>query len=190
MAKIGCECVVCELMTAIVLAKPIYIALGANLGDPIASFKSAIAQLEEFGVSIKVVSGLWQSPSWPVGQGHPDYINACAQVEYDGSAREFLSVLHAVEAAHGRERSALNAPRQLDLDLIDFRGQLITAKDIKIPHPRMTVRGFVLFPLSQIAPDWSHPLKNEGIQSTISKLPLADIESMKYLGRQNFLRSK
>ena len=177
-------------MTNSVLPKPIYIALGANLGDPIASFTQALEQLKDRGVSIVAVSGLWQSPAWPAGHGHPDYINACAQVKFSGTARELLSILHTVEATHGRERSVINAPRQIDLDLIDFHGQYIAAKDIQIPHPRMAVRGFVLLPLSQIAPDWLHPVTDEAIQSAISKLPLNEIEPMKYLGRQDFPQSR
>ena len=183
-ASIGFVPTLC--VTNSVLPKPIYIALGANLGDPIASFTQALEQLKDRGVSIAAVSGLWQSPAWPAGHGHPDYINACAQVKFSGTARELLSILHTVEATHGRERSVINAPRQIDLDLIDFHGQYIAAKDIQIPHPRMAVRGFVLLPLSQIAPDWLHPVTDEGIQSAISKLPLNDIEPMKYLGRQDF----
>lgn len=168
------------------MIKPIYIALGANLGDPITSFVQALTQLEQSGVSIISLSGLWQSPAWPAGQGHPDYINACVQIEFSGDARKLLSILHMVEASHGRERSVLNAPRALDLDIIDFRGQVITAKDIQTPHPRMMERGFVLLPLSQIAPYWSHPTTGQGLENAVSKLPLVDIEPMKYLGRQDF----
>jgi len=168
------------------LPQPIYIALGANLGDPLASFRRAIAQLEGSGVQVLAISGMWQSPAWPAGQGHPDYINACAQVEFGSDARALLAILHRVEASHGRERTVLNAPRLLDLDLLDFRGEIIRAADIIIPHPRMMDRGFVLFPLSQIAPKWRNPTTNEGIELAISRLPLDDIEPLKHIGREEF----
>ena len=166
------------------MTQPIYIALGANLGNPLASFRRAIAQLEGFGVEIIAISGMWQSPAWPAGQGHPDYINACAQVEFGGDARALLAILHGVEASHGRERTVLNAPRSLDLDLLDFRGEIIRAADIIIPHPRMMDRGFVLLPLSQIAPKWRNPTTNEGIEFAISRLSLGDVETLEYIGRE------
>ena len=169
------------------MCNPIYIALGANLGDPVLSFRKALVKLEEKGVSIKAVSGLWQSPAWPAGQAHPDYINACAQVEFNGSARELLSIMHEVEKILGRERTTLNAPRPLDLDLIDFCGSIIERRDITIPHPRMMDRAFVLLPLSQLNPNWSSPLTSISINAAIARLPLNDVSPVKYLGRKDSL---
>ena len=168
------------------MSVPIYIAFGANLGDPRESFRQAIVQLEQSGVTLIAMSGLWESPSWPPGMEAPNYINACARVEFNGTARELLLRLHRIEAALGRKRSVSNAPRTLDLDLIDFRGQCINAADIQIPHPRMMNRGFVLFPLAQIAPDWRHPESRVKIDSAISKLPLCDVAAMEYLGRWDY----
>ena len=135
---------------------------------------------------IHQVSGLWQSPSWPPGKGHPDYINACAEVSFSASAGELLSVLHHVEDEFGRERIELNAPRALDLDLLDFKEQQFNTPALTIPHPRMSGRAFVLFPLSQIAPNWQHPITGEHIEATIAKLPLADVRPMRYLGALNY----
>ena len=165
------------------LPQPIYIALGANLGSPANSFAEALAILEKNGCEILNVSGLWQSPSWPPDVPAPDYINACAQIEYKKAARSLLELLHHTEAALGRTRAALNAPRPLDLDLLGFRGEVLDMPEIKIPHPRMMNRGFVLFPLSQIAPNWHHPVTKESINHAISRLPLRDVLPMKYLGR-------
>ena len=127
--------------------KPIYIAFGANLSNPKLTFTAAMSALEDQGVAILKMSGLWQSPAWPAGSDQPDYINACAEVDYEGSARQLLDILHKVEAEFGRERSVKNAARTLDLDLLDFRGQIITEQGggMIIPHPRMLSRGFVLF---------------------------------------------
>ena len=164
--------------------KPIYIAFGANLSNPKVTFKAAISSLETKGVSIRKLSGLWQSPAWPPGSQQPDYINACAQVSFNGEARELLDILHDVEAELGRERTVQNAARTLDLDLLDFRGQLIQDKaGMIIPHPRMLTRGFVLFPLAEIAKDWQDPVSGRGIDDWIARLPLADVEDMEWLGR-------
>ncbi|MEP1229657.1 MAG: 2-amino-4-hydroxy-6-hydroxymethyldihydropteridine diphosphokinase [Litorimonas sp.] len=175
---------------------PIYIAFGANLSNPKSTFKAAIQALEENGVNLVKISGLWQSPAWPAGEGQPDYINACAQIEYVGQARQLLNVLHEVEAQLGRVRGIRNAARTLDLDLLDFRGQIIQEQSVQeqnlegnlsnthmiIPHPRMLTRGFVLFPLSEIAPNWQDPVLALSIEAHIAKLPLCDVAPMRWLG--------
>ena len=166
--------------------KPIYIAFGANLSNPKLTFTAAMSALEDCGVVIQKMSGLWQSPAWPAGSHQPDYINACAEVDYEGNARQLLNILHKVETEFGRERSVKNAARTLDLDLLDFRGQIITEQGggMIIPHPRMLSRGFVLFPLSEIAPNWHDPSHGEHLWNWISRLPLADVESLENLIRR------
>jgi len=163
--------------------KPIYIAFGANLSNPKLTFQKAIKSLERKGVSIVKMSGLWQSPAWPLGSGQPDYINACAEVAFDGEARALLNILHEVEAEFGRQRTIKNAARALDLDLLDFRGQVIEDDHgMIIPHPRMLTRGFVLFPLEEIAQDWRDPVGGESLENHIAKLPLVDVENMLWFG--------
>lgn len=161
---------------------PIYIAFGGNLANPVQSFIDAEAALRSHGVTIARRSGLWQSPAWPAGSGQPDYINAVAEVRFDGQPRALLSILHAVEAEFGRKRDVLNAARVLDLDLLDFRRQVMDHADITIPHPRMMARGFVLFPLSEIAPAWIHPVTGQGLEAAVARLPLADVMPMRRLG--------
>jgi len=153
------------------------------------------------GVRLVQISALWQSPAWPAGSGQPDYVNACAQVEFSGNARSLLDILHAVETHMGRVRSVKNAARTLDLDLLDFRGQIIDGQIIDgriideqdkqggepmiIPHPRMLARGFVLFPLSEIAPHWRDPAAGQAIETYIARLPLADVAPMRRIGPMN-----
>jgi len=148
----------------------IYIALGANLsshnarGDeigPAETFALAFKALKTLDIHLVAMSGLWQSPAWPPGSDQPDYINACAKITTALDARQTLSALHKVEAQFGRSRSVKNAPRPLDLDLLDYKGQVIAAEAIEIPHPRMLTRGFVLFPLSEVAPNWTDPKKSD-----------------------------
>ena len=162
--------------------KPIYIAFGANLSNPKLTFKAAIKALEGRGVVLVKLSALWQSPAWPPGSGQPDYINACAEVDFNGEARGLLDILHEVEAEFGRERTVKNAARALDLDLLDFRGWVIEDEGgMIVPHPRMLTRGFVLFPLAEIASDWRDPVKGLGIDEWIARLPISDVEPMERL---------
>jgi len=163
--------------------KPIYIAFGANLSNPKETFLAAIKSLEARRVSLVKMSGLWQSPAWPPGSDQPDYINACAEVSFDGEARALLDTLHEVEAEFGRTRTVKNAARALDLDLLDFKGQVIEDEGgMIVPHPRMLSRGFVLFPLSEISGDWRHPVEGRAIGGWIARLPLVDVEGMAWLG--------
>ncbi len=160
----------------------IYIAFGANLSNPKSTFTKAVGALEDRGVAILKMSGLWQSPAWPAGSGQPDYINACAQVDFDGTARELLNILHEIEAEFGRERGEKNAARRLDLDLLDFKGQVVRDKNgLNLPHPRMLSRGFVLLPLSEIAGEWRDPVQGKALWDWIARLPLSDVAPMRNL---------
>jgi len=153
-----------------------------RLGQICPTLLKALKALEDRGVAIQKLSGLWQSPSWPPGQGHPDYLNGAAQVDFEGTAAELLDVLMDVEQEMGRERSKRNAPRTLDLDILDFKGEVSSNNRLTLPHPRMLNRGFVLFPLQQIAPNWADPKTHRDITSFIAKLPIADVAPMKYVG--------
>lgn len=141
-------------------------------------FENALAALEAAGDKVLAVSGLWQSPSWPPGQGHPDYINAVAKIETERSPEDLLRHMLEIEAKEGRVRSMANAPRTLDLDIIDYDALIVNEPNLILPHPRMQERGFVLFPLSQIAEQWVHPASGLGVWDLIARLPLADVKGL------------
>lgn len=160
----------------------IYIALGANLSNPKETFLSALDEMEARHIRILKLSGLWQSPSWPPGQGYPDYLNGAAQIAFNGAPEDLLDILMEIESKLGRERSQKNAPRTLDLDIIDFAGETRQSERLNLPHPRMYDRGFVLFPLQQIAPDWHDPVSGKALVHFIARLKYADVAAMKYMG--------
>lgn len=152
----------------------ILIGLGANLdspaGPPAATFKAALAALSGWGdVIIVACSRIYRSPAWP-NADDPEFRNAAARIETSLSARELLLRLHAVEAEFGRRRGAANAPRTLDLDLLDYKG-LMSEGALCLPHPRLHERAFVLLPLLEVAPGWRHPRTGLGIEEMIAALP-------------------
>jgi 2-amino-4-hydroxy-6-hydroxymethyldihydropteridine diphosphokinase len=158
----------------------IFIALGANQAyrssGPLENLQSALKALESAGITICCTSRAWRSPAWP-DPADPPYVNACAEVATDLSAVELMALLHSIEASHGRRRTVKNAPRTLDLDLIDYRGRVLgsaTDADLVLPHPRAVDRAFVLLPLQDIAPDWRDPVSGMNLDALITRLPRAD----------------
>jgi 2-amino-4-hydroxy-6-hydroxymethyldihydropteridine diphosphokinase len=130
-----------------------YIALGANLGDPVATVNAALVSLADLPrSSLAASSSLYRTA--PVGlMNQPDFINAVAILETALSPVSLLDELLAIEIRFGRRRSIPNAPRTLDLDLL-LHGDTIQADPrLTLPHPRMHLRAFVLVPLLEIAPD-------------------------------------
>ncbi len=150
----------------------IYIALGANLpgpaGPPRATLEAALARLEAKGVRVVRRSRWYRSPAWP-DPADPEFVNAVAEVETALAPAALLALLHAVEGELRRVRTTPNAPRVLDLDLIDYRGAVEAGPPV-LPHPRLHRRAFVLRPLAEIAPDWRHPVSRRAIAELIEAL--------------------
>jgi len=137
-----------------------YVALGANLGDPVATVRAAFSALASLAdVRLLASSSLYRSA--PVGLHHqPDFINAVAALAVDDAvlpAPTLLEQLFAIEARFGRVRTVKNAPRTLDLDLLLYGTERHATPQLTLPHPRMTERAFVLAPLAQIAPGLEIP---------------------------------
>jgi 2-amino-4-hydroxy-6-hydroxymethyldihydropteridine diphosphokinase len=120
-------------------------------------------------VRTESLSRLYRTPAWP-DPSEPAFVNAVASVETPFSPRKLLQLLHETETAFGRTRSARNAPRTLDLDLIDYQGRVERGPPM-LPHPRMATRGFVLIPLADVAPGWRHPLSGLCVTDLIAALP-------------------
>jgi 2-amino-4-hydroxy-6-hydroxymethyldihydropteridine diphosphokinase len=151
----------------------IVIALGANLpsqtGAPRETLLAALDRLPQYGIEVLRVSPFYASEAWP-DPNDPPYVNAVAIVSTELSPPDLLVKLHAVEASFGRERSAANAPRTIDLDLIDYDGRVEDGPPV-LPHPRMDGRAFVLVPLADVAPGWRHPITHGTVEALIAALP-------------------
>jgi 2-amino-4-hydroxy-6-hydroxymethyldihydropteridine diphosphokinase len=154
----------------------ILIGLGANLpspaGPPAATLSSALGRLKQCGIGILSVSSFYETPAWP-DPAEPSFVNAVASIATRLQPAELLTLLHDVEAGFGRVRDIPNAPRTLDLDLLDYEGRIMTS-DVVLPHPRMAARSFVLVPLAEIAPGWYHPVMRLGAAELLVNLPDRD----------------
>ena len=129
-----------------------FIGLGSNLEQPLAHIEQAAAALNELtDTRLIAVSPLYLSKA--IGPGEqPDYVNAAAAVETSLPPHQLLAQLQEIENQQGRTRGPIRwVARTLDLDLLLFGDRAIDTDDLIIPHPRMTKRNFVLYPLRDLA---------------------------------------
>ena len=154
----------------------ILIALGSNLpsraGSPVQTLGLALQELGLRGAAAKTVSSFYRNPAWP-DPADPPFFNAVARLDTALEPAALMSLLHEVELSFGRVRTRQNAPRPLDLDLLDYRGLVQDGPPV-LPHPRMTGRDFVLIPLAEIAPRWRHPRDGRDIEELLAALPGSD----------------
>jgi 2-amino-4-hydroxy-6-hydroxymethyldihydropteridine diphosphokinase len=134
-----------------------YVALGANLGDPVATVRAAFAALTALPASRLVLSSSLYRTA-PVGfAGQPDFVNAVAEVATGLEPEALLAALLTIEQDFGRLRGEKNGPRTLDLDLLLYGERQMERPGLTLPHPRMHLRAFVLLPLAEIAPQLAIP---------------------------------
>jgi 2-amino-4-hydroxy-6-hydroxymethyldihydropteridine diphosphokinase len=143
----------------------VFIAYGTNVlldGTPERQSLPYInAELKSRGVNVSKFSRLWLSRAWP-DPNDPPYRNAILKADTKLSPEAVLENLHEIEAEAGRRRDGrANTPRTLDLDLIAWDKAVIDRSGLILPHPRAHDRAFVMGPLSEIEPDWLHPVLNK-----------------------------
>ncbi len=164
----------------------ILIGIGGNLpsenfGSTPEVLRKAVQVIDAKVCALSRCSPWYRSAPVPVAD-QPDFINAVLELSTEMSAHALLEELHAIEAEFDRVREAefdrvrtvRNAPRTLDLDLLAYHDDVIENEGengLKVPHPRMHERTFVLLPLRDLAPDWVHPVTGRSIDELIRALP-------------------
>jgi 2-amino-4-hydroxy-6-hydroxymethyldihydropteridine diphosphokinase len=147
-----------------------FIGLGSNLGEREAMIRQALEALAALPETDLVrASSLYDTE--PVGDvDQPNFLNAVAQVDTDLSPRQLLWNLQLIERRLGRERTRRWGPRTIDLDLLLYGDEVIEEDDLRVPHPEMTRRAFVLVPLVELDPSLLNPVTGETLASHLSRL--------------------
>ncbi len=152
-----------------------YVGLGSNLDDPVIQIFRALQELNQCP-DIRLIkrSALYRNP--PMGPlAQPNYVNAVAAIETQLSPLELLSELQRIELNHHRKREIRWGPRTLDLDLLLFGEMVIDDPLLRVPHPGLHERAFVLYPLSEIAPSLFIPGRGR-LQGLIARCPFDGLE--------------
>lgn len=157
-------------------AEAALVAIGANLPradgtGPRGTCDWAVAQLDRIpGMRVAAVSSWWESAPIPPDPASPPFVNGVARLEGGTTPEALLAALHAIEDRAGRVRPYPNAPRVLDLDLIDLGGRVRAGPAPVLPHPRAHLRAFVLRPLAEVAPGWVHPLLGRPVGALLASV--------------------
>ena len=130
-----------------------YLGLGGNLGDPRRAMAAALRMIDaDERCRVTAVSSIYRTPPWgDVVQ--PDFLNCVAELRTSLPPKRLLDLCLGTENALKRVRMQPGGPRVIDVDLLTYAGQRLKEPGLEIPHPRMTLRAFVLLPLREIAPD-------------------------------------
>ncbi len=149
-----------------------YIGIGTNLGDRLRNYRAAvekIAGLKDTRVTGK--SSMYESE--PHGKARNWFLNGVVEVATEMEAPALLKELQKIEVALGRKREAAKASvsREMDLDLLLFDHETIDSRTLKVPHPEIGNRKFVLLPLAELAPAFLHPLSGSTVSSLLATTP-------------------
>ena len=151
----------------------IHINIGSNLnsihGSRFDNISIAVNLLINGSIKIKKISNFYETPSYP-NQKLPKFINIGILANFEDTVSKLLRLINLTEKKIGRVKTKKNDPRIIDIDIIDFNGIAKDSDRLILPHPRAHLRNFVLYPILEIDPKWSHPILKKNVYFLISNL--------------------
>ena len=161
-------------------AKIAYLSIGSNLGDKKRNIELAKFILKKNNISIIKSSKNYETLSWP-NKKNPKFINIVLKIKTNLNPMDLMEKCLFIEKQMGRLRTKKNAPRIIDIDIIDYDKRKISVFkkcNLVIPHPKMHQRNFVLLPLFEITKTWIHPIKKVSIKELVNSLKTKDLKTI------------
>ena len=155
------------------MANLVYISLGSNLGDRFGNLRAATERLGEAGF-VTAKSGFYETEPVEL-RDQPWFLNCVIALETSLTPVELLKKVLAIEQEMGRVRTRDKGPRLIDIDILLFGDKIVEERGLKIPHPAMRQRRFVLEPLAEIAPEVVHPQMRRTARELLAALPAGQL---------------
>lgn len=146
----------------------VYLLLGSNLGERAANIANAVRHLENSGVKALKLSSLYETEPWG-NTNQSKFINQAGKFRTASSPSDLMKTILKIEHDMGRQRSIKWEPRIIDIDILFYGHQIVSQKDLTIPHPELEKRNFALTPLAEIAPDFIHPILKKSIKQLLAE---------------------
>ena len=154
-----------------------YLGLGSNLGDRQSNLANACELLVSDRLTIKRVSSTWETAPRDV-LDQPFFLNQVVEIETDLFPRQLLTRAKQVEYEMGRVTTRAKGPRVIDIDVLLYANAIVSTGDLKIPHPALHERRFVLEPLAELVPDLRHPLIKQTVQQMLTKVAAQEVRKI------------
>lgn len=148
--------------------KRVYLLLGSNEGDREQWLRDAITQVATNCGTIIRMSSMYSTAAWGL-EDQPDFLNMALAIDTRLSPTNLLVIIQEIEKDLGRQRLVKWGQRTLDIDILFYGNEIINHSDLKVPHPSLQDRRFALVPLSEIAPDFIHPVVNKTITALLDE---------------------
>lgn len=156
----------------------VYISIGSNLDNPKSNVHRCIEELKKTArITFKNVSKFYlTSPMDYFDQ--PKFINCCVHLETEMEPNDFLLTIQSIEKKIGKEKQFTSGPRRIDIDILLFDDLVVIHNELRIPHPRLHQRRFVLIPLMDLNKSLLHPELNQTVEEIFNNLPNNPLETV------------
>lgn len=147
-----------------------FIGIGSNKENRKQNCQNAILLISNIpDTNVTGQSSFYETAAWGK-EDQPDFINCVLEVKTFKTADDFFNALQQTERRVGREKDGVWGPRKIDIDLLFFGTGIIDRPDLRVPHPLLHQRRFVLEPLAEVAPDFIHPVMHLSVQMLLNRL--------------------
>ena len=161
--------------------RKIYLSIGSNKGNRYSFIKEALRLIQKDIGEVILISKIYETKSW--GFQSDDFLNLCILIKSELIPAELIIKLKNLEEKIGRERNNEKIEaREIDIDILFYSDEIVNQKDLIIPHQRLHLRNFVLYPLNDIAADFIHPILLKSVNELLDKCEDNDTPKESLLG--------